>query len=383
MEEKDLKKLSPSEERYRSIFENMRSGVAYQKILSDKKGEPVDFVFLEINSAFEKIMRTDRNNIIGRKFSEVMPAVKDSMFNWTAFYHTLATSGKEIKFEQFLKDVGRWYAVSAYSIKEGHFITIYDDITDRKNIEESLRQAYATLKTAQAQLIQTEKMEVVGRLSAGITHEIKNPLAIIQQGVDYLRKKINKRSKNVSFAISSIESATKRAGEIVRSLLAFSRSSDMTMSPENLNAVIESALLLVKNDVDRNNIKVRKSFDKRIPKVNLEKFQIEQVLINIFINSIQAMEKNGELKITTFTRDGADGKKSVVVTSEDTGPGIHKDIIDKIFDPFFTTKEVGRGTGLGLYVVNNIIKAHNANIKIDNRKDRKGACATIIFDAIS
>ncbi len=382
MEGYALKNLEVSEERYKSIFENIRSGVAYQKLLTNDKGEPFDFVFLEVNKAFEKIIGIGRENIIGRKFSEIIPAVKGSMFDWTASYRTLAAAGKDIKFERFLKDVERWYSVSVYSVREDIFITIYDDITNLKELKESLNKAYENLNAARARLIQTEKMDVIGRLTTGITHEIKNPLAIIQQGADYLKKTIPKRSKNARFAVNSIETATKRASDIIKSLLAFSRPSETIMSPESLNKVIESALFLIKNDIARNHIAIKKNLDKNAPRINMDKIRIEQALINIFMNSIQAMGGKGELRISTSVKKGSSGKKQVVFTTEDTGPGIDKDVLGKVFDPFFTTKEVGRGTGLGLHIVSNIIKAHNAKITITNRRDRKGACAAIVFNSV-
>ena len=365
---------------YRSIFENMRSGVAYQKIVTDNKGNAVDFIFLEVNNAFANILGMKRDEPVGKKFSEVMPALKGSAFNWINFYGNIATTGREIKFEQFLQDAQRWYAVSAYSIKEGYFITIYDDITERKKAEESLRAAYDKLKATQAHLIQAEKMEAVGRLTTGITHEIKNPLAIIQQGLDYLNKKVSKKSNDVAFVLSSMGEATGRACETITSLLAFSRTTSEKMAPEDINEIIKSSLLLVKNDITRNSIAVVTSFAKNLPKINLDKISIQQVLINLLTNAVHAVQKGGKIRVcTSLKQDGSD-KGHIIAVIEDSGSGIPEDVIDKIFDPFFTTKKVGEGTGLGLYIVKNIINAHRADIRIENRKDKSGVRVTLIFN---
>lgn len=366
---------------YKSIFENMRSGVAYQKIITDEKNNAVDFVFLEVNNAFADILGVKRDYPIGKKLSEVMPALKDSAFNWINFYGNIATTGREIKFEQFLQDAQRWYTVSAYSIKEGYFITIYDDITERKKAEESLRAAYDKLKTTQGHLIQAEKMEAVGRLTAGITHEIKNPLAIIQQGIDYLNKKakVGNDIEDMAYVLSSMEEATNRASKIITSLLAFSRTTNENMTPEDINEVVKSSLLLVNNDMARNHITVTASFGKNLPEISLDKIGIQQVLINLLMNAVSAMQKGGKLKVSTSSKNNGSGKDSVVVVIEDNGSGIPENIIDKIFDPFFTTTKVGEGTGLGLYIAKNIISAHKADIKIENRKDRAGVRVTLIF----
>lgn len=364
---------------YRSVFDNMLSGVAYHKILTDEKNKPVDYIFLEINKAFEKLIGLKKDEVIGKKVTEVLPWITSSIFDWVNFYGEVASSGKEIKFEQYLKNLNRWYTVSAYSQGKGYFITIYNDITERKIAEDSLRKAYDTLKKTQAQLIQTEKMEVVGKLASGVAHEVKNPLATIQQGVDYLSKKLHDCGEDVYFVLNSMRDVIKRASDIINDLLDFSRVSNMQMVPEDFNAVIESALLLIKNDIERYRIDVIRDFDSKIPKVALDKNRIEQVFINLLMNAIQAMADGGQLKIRTYTRRHQKGQEMIIVEIEDTGTGIPGEVLDKIFDPFFTTKEVGKGAGLGLSIVKNIIEGHNGEIKIENRKDRSGARAIMRF----
>jgi len=373
--------LSSSEAKYRSVFENMLSGVAYHRIIMDKNNKPTDYVFLEVNKAFEKLIGIDRNKIIGKKVTDVLPGIRGSMFDWINFYSVVASSGKEIKFEQYLKDLGRWFSVSAYSPKTGYFITIYDDITERKKSEELLRKAYDTLKNTQAQLIQTGKMEVVGKLASGVAHEVKNPLAIVTQGIDYLAQKIKPAGRDIKMALGTMSSAIERATKIINDLLNFSRLSNMQMTQEDINDIIENALNLVKNDLERHHIDVTRDLEANISKTNLDKNRIVQVFINLFMNGIQAMPDGGKLKISTSCRREKNGK-TLVVRIDDTGAGIAEDIIDKVFDPFFTTKETGKGTGLGLFIVKTIIEGHNGNIKIENRKDAKGARVTLNFKVL-
>jgi len=370
-----------SETEYRSVLENMPSGVAYHRIITDKNDKPVDYVFLGINKAFEKLVGLERGKIIGKMVTEVMPGIRSSMFDWINFYSAVASSGKEVEFEQYLHDLDRWFLVSAYSPKAGYFITIYDDITKRKKIEESLRQAYGTLKKTQASLIQTGKMELVGKLASGVAHEVKNPLAIVMQGIDYLVHKTKRSGKDIKAALKAMNDAVKRASMIINDLLNFSRLPNMQMVQEDVNAVIESALLMIKNEIGRCRIDVIKDLGKNIPKTALDKNRIAQVLINLFMNAIHAMPEGGRLKISTRYRRKKD-QNAVIVRIDDSGTGIQEEIIDKIFDPFFTTKESSSGTGLGLFIVKMIIEGHNGSVKIENRKDQKGVRATLVFKVL-
>ena len=303
---------SEKESEYQSVFKNMSSGVAYHRILTDKDGRAIDYVFLEINRAFERLIGLKKDQVVGKKITEVMPSIKSSMFDWINFYGKVASSGKEVNFEQYFKDLNKWYAVSAYSPRKGYFITIYTDITERKNAEESLRKAYDTLKKTQAQLIQTEKMEVVGKLASGVAHEVKNPLSIILQGTYFLNKTIKKRDKNINFVLGSMNDAVKRAIAIINDLLAFSRLPSMQMVKEDLNSVIISSLLLTKNDAVKSHVDVSTDLDKDLPGIVLDRNRIQQVLLNVFMNAIQSMSKGGNLNVKSYRESGAGEKYAVI-----------------------------------------------------------------------
>ena len=238
------------------------------------------------------------------------------------------------------------------------------------------------LKATQSQLIQAEKMEVVGRLASGVAHEVKNPLAIILQGTDYLSNNISTIStdkEGISLALKYMKEAIKRADLVIKGLLDFSSISEMKMAPENLNSVVESSLLLIKNHIERNRTEVIKSLKKDLPIINLDKNKIEQAFINIFLNSIDAMPNGGQLRIKTYTQE-TEGEGSVVIAEiEDTGTGIPPDILDKIGEPFFTTKREKGGTGLGLSIVKNIVDLQYGKIKIENKEDNSGVRVTVMF----
>jgi signal transduction histidine kinase len=248
------------------------------------------------------------------------------------------------------------------------------------------------LKSAQLQLIHAEKLESIGRLAAGVAHEVKNPLAVIQLGIDYLSQTL-KGNKDVTETVGDMDDAVKRADTVIKGLLEFSRPTELEIKTLNLNTVLEESLLLVKYELSKNSISSDKQLDDELPDVELDRNKMKQVFINIFMNAIHAMGKDGTLTVKTSscqlpkdlynlhcknTKHFKVGDRVVIVTVEDTGTGIPEDKIDKLFEPFFTTKPTGIGTGLGLSVTRNIIDLHKAAINIMNRK-AGGASVSIIF----
>jgi len=263
-----------------------------------------------------------------------------------------------------------------------------EQIDRLKETHQHLLQAHEELKSAQMQLIQTAKLESIGRLAAGVAHEVKNPLAVIQLGVDYLTRTTKDTGDRDSIeTIQEMADAVRRADVVVKGLLDFSRSEQLGLALMDLNSVIEESLLLVRHELTKNHISLEKHLAGQLPQVELDRNKIKQVLINVFMNAIQAMGNNGTLSVKTFisrpTGSEAAGQspagEKVVVLVEDTGTGIPEDKLDKLFDPFFTTKPVGTGTGLGLSVSRNIIELHRATIKIANRKGVRGAAVSIAF----
>jgi PAS domain S-box-containing protein len=278
---------------------------------------------------------------------------------------------------------------------------IFWDITERKRFEEQLQQknlelastaaelrrSHEELKAAQMQLIQAEKMESIGTLAAGVAHEVKNPLAILQMGVNYLAKKNPATDENVSLVLQEMRDAIHRADTITRGLLDFAASKQLAVIPEDFNLLISETLKMVRHELTKNNVELVRDFGEGLPKVAVDKTQIQQVFVNLFVNAIHAMPSGGTLTVRTFAKEltetthhegsrNADrfwvGDTAVVAVVEDTGSGISQEHLSKIFDPFFTTKPTGVGTGLGLPVSKKIIELHGGTLEIRNKPHESG-----------
>jgi len=236
--------------------------------------------------------------------------------------------------------------------------------------------AYAKLKETQEQLIQAAKMQVVGGLASGVAHEVKNPLTIIIQGVEYLEKKIPSGDQNVCSVFNNIKIAVERADNIIRGLLDFSRVSKLEMCQENMGFLCEKSLSLLKHQFDKDHIQLIKEIHPDMPELKIDKNKIEQVIINLLMNALQASSEGGKIIVRVYVRDSS---RELVVEIEDSGSGIPPEALGKIFDPFFTTKRGKGGTGLGLSVVKNIVEMHNGKIEIRNNGSGKGAIAILTF----
>ncbi len=237
---------------------------------------------------------------------------------------------------------------------------------ERKKIELELISAYKNLQETQSHLIQAEKMNTVGRLASGIAHEVKNPLATILFGVAYLHERLKEGDENIALTLRNIKEASQRANEIITDLLDFASISRLNKKMEDVNAIIEKSLELTHHPISRQNVKLVKELDHKLPKTNIDRNRIEQVFVNLILNALNAMPNGGTLKLKSLT---APEKDAVCIEIEDSGDGMPEEALPHIFEPFFTTRRAQGGIGLGLSVVKNIIDMHSGKIEIANRPE--------------
>ena len=280
----------------------------------------------------------------------------------------------------------RVYEQQVYAIPESTRLHIYVlDITARKQAEAELQDTYRQLKETQTQLIQSEKLACIGQLAAGIAHELKNPLSIILQGVDILEHAAEVAPEQQAEALTMTKRSVLRADAIIRGLLTFSRQTSSQLQPVNLNDVLIAALALVEKQLTVNNVTVVKALGPSSLPVSADANQMQQVLINLMVNAMQAMPKGGRITLTTAAqtlsvlghgvgRSAADfftiGQRTAICEVADTGMGIPAEQLFKVFDPFFTTKPPGEGTGLGLSIVQSIVDTHRGLINIESEVGR-------------
>jgi C4-dicarboxylate-specific signal transduction histidine kinase len=259
----------------------------------------------------------------------------------------------------------------------------------RRQVEEELRhslddvrQTHAELQRTQVQLIESAKMESLGRLATGVAHEIKNPLMTLSLGADYflLRKTENQEEAQL---FQDMKEAVHRASNVINVLLDYARPRPLQRTSEDINSVIENSLTLVRHQLTKQHVTVVREFDTTLPPLSLDRTRIEQVFVNLFLNALQAMPPGGTLTVRTFishlSGSDSDGPAGVVVEVDDTGHGIMPENVGKLFEPFFTTKPPGRGTGLGLAIVRRIMEIHGGSIRLSNRNPG-GARATLQFN---
>jgi signal transduction histidine kinase len=259
-----------------------------------------------------------------------------------------------------------------------------------------VRRYQAELQSTQLQLIQSEKLDSLGRMAAGIAHEVKNPLMMILTGVKILSKRLADADEETRLLLQDMTDAVERADKIIGGLLSYSRNRELDTAIVDLNATIEQSLLLVKHEIDKRHIIVLKDLADSLPPVSLDEFKIQQVFVNLITNAVHAIGNEGEIRVSTgvetmhrgksigsrSTDRFAPGERVVVVHIDDSGPGIPDEHLARIFDPFFTTKPTGVGTGLGLSVSRQIVEMHGGTIDIGNR-ETGGARVTTMFKLAS
>jgi two-component system NtrC family sensor kinase len=226
------------------------------------------------------------------------------------------------------------------------------DITDRKKVE--------------VEMMQAQRLASIGQLSAGVAHEINNPLSALSGEIQWLLEKT--KDKELRKSLKFMNGVSNRIAGIVKGLLMFSRSSMSTAKvSSDINSLIEQDLSLMKRRFKVFGIRINRRYSENLPKVNVNKGEIEQVFLNIMFNSFYAMRDGGKLIIETKK---SKKPENIEIIFSDTGEGIAPENVSEIFVPFFTTKPIDKGTGLGLSISHGIIKNHGGNIEVKSEVNK-------------
>ena len=345
------------------------------------KEKEVDVAILDLNLPDSPGEETLRN--ITKEFPKLAIVVNTGAYEESLGVETLSLGAQELlikgKYNPYLLNKSLHFAI------------------ERKKLELELVEAYQKLKDMQSQLVQSEKLKVVGGLASGVAHEVKNPLATILYGITYLSEQLKGKDEKIDLVLETIKEANERANNIIKDLLDFASVTKLNRENANLNEIVEKALFLSNHLLTKHHIATHIDFARDLPLISIDKMKIEQVVINVIMNAIFAMKESGEIMIKTFplklikdnpcfsnfTDDGFRvNDEAVVLEIIDNGCGIPQDVLDKIFDPFFTSRRAKGGVGLGLSVSKNIMDIHQGSIIIDNRKDQQGVIARLFFKTI-
>ena len=336
-----------------------------------------------INRKGCEVLGYEEGKLIGKNWFDLCAPEKTREKRRDTFKKVMAGEEKEVEdYENTIvtkageEKIIAWYNTTLHDEKGSIVGTLSsgEDITKRKETE--------------VELIRAEKLTSLGQLAASVAHEVNNPLAGILVYTALLLKKYQARklqTEETESQLLKMKKELERTSRIIRNLLDFSRQSDADMRPVEVNKVVEAALLLVKHQISLEHIKLELQFGPDLPMVLAGFDQIQQVLINLLLNAIQAMPEGGGLSIATTAapnmRIGETLKNTVRIDVSDTGIGIPKENLGKLFTPFFTTKEKGKGVGLGLPVVHGIIERHKGKIEVVSEVN-KGTTFSIYLEAM-
>ena len=348
------------------------------QIILDGEGK-----IIRVNQAFEKMIGKKKGKLIGSFIYEFIPE--------EIIKKLRGQNIKKKRVENIEINVSRPgrepllcdFSGVVFTSKEGETIIYLSgrDMTERRKLQQNLMELNGSLekkvikktkelRKVQFQLMQSEKLSIIGELVTSVAHEVRNPLATISLIVQHLE---NKSADNYQIEkLKAIQRNINRIDKIVFGLLNFSHPSRFNFDYYNVNEILER-LEPILNHFLPDNIKIIKRYDSKLPQGWFDSACLEQVFLNLISNAIQAMKKGGELYITT-SFDTV--QKGIIIKFKDTGVGISGGNIKKIFTPFFTTFK--EGTGLGLSICRNIIKDHKGTISVES-KSGKGAIFNIYF----
>jgi len=239
---------------------------------------------------------------------------------------------------------------------------------DAKVIERTreLAQSNASLQQAQAQLVKSEKLAAIGQLTASVAHEINNPIAVIQGNLDLMRETLGAQAAPVRAELQLLDQQVERMRLIVTQLLQYARPTEYAGYVEavDVNQVLENSLVLVAHLLARTRIEVERDLQATL-RAGINRQELQQVVINLMINAIQAMPEGGRLRLRT--RDRSDGRNGVLLEISDSGPGLTERVKERLFRPFFTTKN--DGNGLGLWISVGLVERYGGSIEGRNRRE--------------
>ena len=362
-----LKAIQQSEERFRLLVESMQD---YAIFMLDPEGRVTSW-----NTGAERIEGFQPEEIIGVQFARFYPAEDRAQgFPEEALRYAATNGRSEQEGWRVRKDGARFWANTVVSALLDErkdlvgFSVVTRDLTEKKRIEEVLRESETKLRRQaqelEQQLIASGRLVSLGVITASMAHEFNNPLGIVMGFTQQLLSEFEPNTPNHQ-ALKIIDEETKRCQRIIQELLQYSRPKNADLCPTDVKQAIDKTMNMVANRLYRQKIETRAMIADDLPLIPADPQQLEQVLINLFLNAIDAMPKGGNLEVEATLKATQENTPSLVITVIDSGSGIDPEDLAKIFQPFFSAKK-GKGIGLGLSISERIIKNHGGTIAVES-----------------
>jgi signal transduction histidine kinase len=352
-----------------TFFSRMLDAFVYCRIITDEAGKPVDYIYLGLNDAYENLVGVKKEMMLGKRATEVFPALEKDPSDWIGIVGKVALAGKATTIENFMPTANIWVHASIYSPQKGCFVEIFEDITERKHMEAKLEEYTKNLEKLieerTKQLKDSERLAAIGQTAAMVGHDIRNPLQSILGDLYLAKAELPAISEgdarnNLAENIANVENELAYINKIVQDLQDFVKPIKPVVREADLRQIITDVM---KKNKSSKKVKVLTRVEEDSKRIMADPDLLKRILANLVSNAVQAMPEGGKLTISSH-READD----TVITVQDSGVGIPEADRPKLFTPLFTTKP--KGQGFGLAVVKRMTEALNGTIFFESEEGK-------------